>query len=387
MVFAELLSIVLLALLLLVVVGWWRATSKWSEKLLRAEKALAEVNVLLEEKERKLQELDLKQDFRTLAGEVLEEKAAQFNRVQETQLRFMLEPVQQQINQFRQDLDVRLKYDAGDRISLREQIRQMMELNHTLSEQANSLTNALRGQNKTQGNWGEMILESILEHAGLQKQVHYFVQERHENLEGKLIQPDVIVRYPDKRAVVIDSKVSLLAYEQWCNAATKEDRDESARNLVRSMRAHADGLSVRSYQDVVNSLDFVMMFVPVEGAYIAALQTDPALWQYTYSKKVLLISPTNLLAAMKLIYDIWQNDAIHTHALEIAERAGRMYDKLAGFVENVDKVGAQLDKAKQQWEDARKQLSSGKGNLLSQAEQLRQLGIKNNKRLPEAGDV
>lgn len=387
MVFAELLSIVLLALLLLVVVGWWRATGRWSEKLLRAEKQLAEVNVLLEEKDRKLRELDLKQDFRTLAGEVLEEKAAQFNRVQETQLRFMLEPVQQQINQFRQDLDIRLKYDAGDRISLREQIRQMMELNHTLSEQANSLTNALRGQNKTQGNWGEMILESILEHAGLQKQVHYFVQERHENQEGKLIQPDVIVRYPDKRAVVIDSKVSLLAYEQWCNAATKEEREDAARSLVRSMRAHADGLSVRSYQDVVNSLDFVMMFVPVEGAYIAALQTDPSLWQYTYSKKVLLISPTNLLAAMKLIYDIWQNDAIHTHALEIAERAGRMYDKLAGFVENVDRVGAQLDKAKLQWEDARKQLGSGKGNLLSQAEQLRQLGIKNNKRLPEAGDV
>jgi DNA recombination protein RmuC len=259
-----------------------------------------------------------------------------------------------------------------------------MTLNQTLSEQANNLTQAFRGSVKHQGNWGEMILESILEYTGMQKDIHYFVQHRTTNDEGDSIQPDVLVKYPDSRTIVIDSKVSLIHYENFYKSTEPVVQQQQLALLVRSIKAHIDGLSGKSYQDVTNSLDFVMMFIPVEAAYITAMQTDPALWQYAYKKRIILISPTNIITAMKLVNDMWQKDSIDRNAKAIAERAGKLYDKLASFVEEFERVGAHLERATTAFQDSKKKMTTGKGNLVSQAHHMKHMKINSKKTLPAA---
>lgn len=310
--------------------------------------------------------------FKILAQNILDEKTKTFNLQQEASLGNLLNPLKENIQSFKTEFEAKYKIESDDRISLREQIKHMMELNHTLSTQANNLTNALRGQVKQQGNWGEMILESILEYADLQKGIHYFVQERTGGDEGQALQPDIVVRYPDNRSIVIDSKVSLVHYEQYCAAVDTTSQEIALNLLLQSMQKHIDGLSGKKYQDAVGALDFVLLFVPVEGAYIAIMQADRQLWQYAYKKRVLLISPTNLIAAMKLVYDLWKREGINQNAHEIAEKAVKIYEKLAAFVEDFEKVGLQLDKASGSFKDAQKKLHTGRGNVLSQASQMKQ---------------
>lgn len=310
-------------------------------------------------------------EFKVLAQQILDEKTSSFHTVQEKSLNDLLNPLKENIKTFKQEFESKYKTESDDRISLREQIKHMMDLNNTLSTQANNLTNALRGQVKHQGNWGEMILESILEHADLKKGIHYFVQEFNKGEEGQALLPDVIVRYPDGRSIVIDSKVSLLNYEQYCSA-TDEGAQRVALNLMQhSLTKHIDGLSGKKYAEAVGALDFVMLFVPIEGAYISLMQANPQLWQYAYKKRVLLISPTNLIAAMKLVYDLWKREGINQNAQEIAEKAVRIYEKLAAFIEDFEKVGVQIEKAGNSYSDAKKKLHTGKGNLISMASQMK----------------
>ncbi|MBC7901820.1 MAG: DNA recombination protein RmuC [Gemmatimonadaceae bacterium] len=315
--------------------------------------------------------LQFTKEFQILAQQILEEKTNTFNKHQEKSLADILNPLKENIHHFKTEFESKYKTESDERISLREQIKYMMELNNTLSTQANNLTNALRGQVKQQGNWGEMILESILEHADLQKDIHYFVQSKTEGEEGQTLLPDIIVRYPDSRSIVIDSKVSLLNYEQYSSATTSAEQELALKSLLLSVTRHIDGLSGKKYQDAVGALDFVMLFIPVEGAYITIMQSDRSLWQYAYRKKVLLISPTNLIAAMKLVYDLWKREGINQNAKEIGERASRIYDKLAAFVEEFDKIGNQLTKATASYTDARKKLTDGNGNLISLAKQIK----------------
>lgn len=311
-------------------------------------------------------------EFQVLAQQILDEKTATFHNTQEKSLNDLLNPLKENIQIFKQEFESKYKAESDDRISLREQIKHMMDLNNTLSTQANNLTNALRGQVKHQGNWGEMILESILEYADLKKSIHYFVQERNHGEDGQALLPDVIVRYPDGRSIVIDSKVSLLHYEQYCSA-TEEGAQRIALNLMQhSITKHIDSLSGKKYAEAVGALDFVMLFVPVEGAYISLMQANPQLWQYAYKRRVLLISPTNLIAAMKLVYDLWKREGINQNAKEVAEKAVRIYEKLAAFVEDFEKVGSQLDKAGNAYTDAKKKLFTGKGNVISMASQMKQ---------------
>ncbi len=313
------------------------------------------------------------QQFRLLAQNILEDKSRQFEQQQETQFQRLLDPLRENLKQFKEQVEKSYKTESDDRISMREQIRHMMQLNKTLSDEAQNLTRALKGQVKAQGNWGEMILESILEYSGLQKNRQYFVQVRDENHEGRIIQPDVVVKYPDNRAIVIDSKVSLVHFERYNTTDDKQEQAQQLELMHRSVKAHIDGLSAKKYQDVTDALDFVMLFVPVEAAYIAVLQHDASLWQYAYKKKILLISPTNLIAALKLVNDLWQRDAITRNAMQIADRAGKLHQKLLGFMDNMQKVGEQIEKAHQTWNSAHRQLSEGKGNLVYQAEKLRGL--------------
>jgi DNA recombination protein RmuC len=311
-------------------------------------------------------------EFQLLAQKVLDEKTNSFHSVQEKSIGDLLNPLKENLKTFKEEFETKYKTESDDRISLREQIKHMMLLNQTLSDQANNLTHALRGQVKHQGNWGEMILESILEYSDLKKGIHYFVQEKTIGEDGQTLLPDVIVRYPDGRSIVLDSKVSLLHYEQYCNATDEGAQRISLNLMQQSVIKHIDGLSSKKYPDAVKALDFVMLFVPVEGAYITLMQANPQLWQYAYKKRVLLISPTNLIAAMKLVYDLWKREGINQNAQQVAERAVKIYEKLASFVEDFEKAGAQIDKAQSAFGEAKKKLHTGKGNLISLASQMKQ---------------
>jgi len=280
--------------------------------------------------------------------------------------------------------------ESKERFSLGEKIKDLVELNQKISEEANNLAKALKGSSKTQGDWGEMILENILEQSGLVKDREYFVQEflKDEdgnfikNPEGRKLQPDVIIRYPDDRKVIIDSKVSLTAYARYTNTEDPEQQQKAVREHVLSVRKHIDELSNKNYQDFTTTLDFVMMFVPNEPAYFLALQNDPELWDYAYRKRIILISPTNLIAALKLIADLWKREYQNRNALEIAERGAALYDKFVGFVDNLQNIGIHIEKTQKSYESAMSQLKDGRGNLIGQAEKLRTLGVKAKKRLP-----
>ena len=280
---------------------------------------------------------------------------------------------------------------------LKEQIKELVERSESIGAEAKQLTHALRGDSKIQGDWGEMILESILEKSGLEKDREYFIQETLRDEEGHTIQgsdgrkmrPDVIIRYPggENHQMVIDSKVSLTAYVNYVNA---EDADEARLALKQhlvSVKKHIDELAGKSYQDYVGKGDHVMMFIPNEAAYLAAMQADHALWQYAYEKKVLLLSPTNLIAALKLVADLWQRDKQTRNAIDIAEEGGKLYDKFAGFVEDMEKIGKSLNTTAMAYTDAMKKLKTGNGNLIGRVEKLKVMGVKAKKNLPAVNEA
>lgn len=323
----------------------------------------------------------LKKDFSLLANTILDEKTQKFNDLQQKELTTLLSPFKTSLSEFKEQVEKTYKTENDDRISLREQVINMMNLNERLSKEAKALTMALTGSTKKQGDWGELVLESILEYCGLQKGIHYFTQETAENNAGDKIRPDILVKYPNNRTVIIDSKVSLQHYEQLCREENPDAQGVLVKSMLQSFYNHIDGLSGKSYTDISNSLDMVIMFIPVEAAYITVLQNDPELQHYAYRKNVLFISTSNLILAMKLIFDMWKKDAINKNAAAVAERAGRLYDKLAGFVENFDRIGKALGTLQNTYDDAHKQLTSGKGSIIAHAEKMRQLEIKAGKQI------
>lgn len=332
----------------------------------------------------------LRKDFQLLATSILEEKTKKFTQLNADNLKSILDPLHLHIKEFKSKVEETYDKESKERFSLGEKIKDLVELNQRISDEANNLTRALKGDSKKQGDWGEMILESVLESSGLMRGREYFVQDfiRDEagnvikNESGQGMRPDVVVYYPDKRCLVIDSKVSLTAYERFANADEKEVQEKELGNHLVSLRAHIDNLSSKNYQHYVDSLDWVVMFVPVEPAYLVALRRDSGLWHYAYQKKIIMVCPSNLMAVLKITADLWKRESQSQHALAIAERGGRMYDKFVGFVESMQELGSTLDKAGRTYESAFRQLKEGPGNLVRQAEQMRQLGIKAAKQLP-----
>lgn len=330
--------------------------------------------------------------FELVANRLLDQKSEKFSRLHAEQLQQILKPLDEQINAFRKQVEEVYQTEARERFSLGKEVQRLMSLNQVISEEARQLTQALKGQSKTQGDWGQMILERILEQSGLEKGREYSVQEflRGEdgrplvNEQGHRMQPDVIVHYPDNRNVILDAKVSLTAYLRFVDADNTAAQQEAIGEHLRSVRRHIDDLSSKHYQDHAATLDFVMLFIPNEPAYLLALQQDPELWQYAYQRRILLISPTNLIAALKLITDLWKREYQNRNAQLIAGRGAALYDKFAGFVENLQHIGQHLDRTQRSYETAMNQLKEGKGNLLRQAEQLRQLGLQTKKNLPPA---
>lgn len=368
------------------------AGRKLAEELSFSQKQLVHANAELQNNTEKLntqkQEIEklgekFEAAFGVLAQKILDQKTQKFTEEQDKTLKNILEPLQKEINQFKEEITSKQKQESEERISLREQVKYMSSLNQTLSEQANKLTETLRLQVKQQGDWGESILEAILENSGLQKGLQYFTQHSTKNNDGKTIRPDVLVKYPDQRSIVIDSKVSLVHYYNMCSAQSEDDQKIFLNQLVQSVKNHIDELSSKSYHDITQALDFIIMFVPVEPAYIAAMHADPSLWQYAYKKGILLISPANLIATLKIVKDMWRKDAVDKNAQKIAERAGKLYDKLVSFVANFEDVGKRLASATTAWDDAKKQLTSGKANLVSQAAHMKNLHIESKKDLPQ----
>lgn len=328
----------------------------------------------------------MKTTFEALAGNTLEAKTTAFKQTQESEFKHLMEPLKQELTLLKEQLDMSHRQASQERNSLFGQVKEIIGQTKVLSDQAENLTKALKGQAKQQGDWGEWILESILEYSGLIKDREYFVQANEKNEEGRNIRPDVIVKYPDQRYVIIDSKVSLVGYDR---IVASEDPDEQrllTGKLVRHLKDHIDDLSSKRYQQKHDALDFVVMFVPLEGAYIAAMQHDPELWKYAYDKRLFLLSPGNLVAFLRLVHSMWQKDAVNKNAEKIGKRAALMYDKLVGFIEVFEKVGKNIDQAGASYAEAFGRLKTGKGNLISQAHQMNELQKRqqnDGKRLPE----
>ncbi len=331
-------------------------------------------------------------EFENIANKILDEKSQKFTKQNRENLEIILKPLGENISSFKKKVEEVYEKESKERFSLGIEVKRLVELNKKVSEEANNLTNALKGNSKVQGDWGQMILENILEQSGLEKGREYFSQEflkdddgnYLKNEEGKKLQPDVIVAYPDDRKVLIDSKVSLISYTRYAETADPEIQRTALAAHLQSMRTHIDQLSAKNYQDFTKSLDFVMMFVPNEPAYLLALRNDPELWHYAYQKRILFISPTNLIAALKMVADLWKREYQNQNALAIAERGAALYDKFVGFVENLNNLGNHIDRTQKTYEEAMGQLKDGRGNLIGQAEKLRELGVKTKKNLPQS---
>lgn len=325
-------------------------------------------------------------EFKNLANDILEEKTQKFTDQNRTRLDEILKPLGEKIREFEKKVDDTYDKESKQRFSLEKEIQRLAEMNQQISTEANNLTKALKGQAKTQGNWGEMILESILEKSGLVRDREYFVQASFTNEHGRRMQPDVIIAYPGDRQVVIDAKVSLNAYERYASAETKEEQDAAARDHLISVKNHINELSGKNYQDLyqLRTLDFVMMFMPVEPAYMLAMQQDPSLWSTAYDKRILLISPTNLITAVRMIANLWRVEYQNKNAQEIARQSGDLFDKFVNFVDDLTDIGKKIDATKQSYESAQNKLISGKGNLVRRAEKIRELGAKTSKEFPKS---
>jgi DNA recombination protein RmuC len=334
----------------------------------------------IEESEEKLRTA-----FKNLANEILEEKTQKFTDQNKAKLEEILKPLGEKIANFEKKVDEAYHNESKERFSLVNEIKRLAELNQQISQEASNLTQALKGQAKTRGNWGEIILESILEKSGLVKDREYFVQQSFTNAEGKRLQPDVIISYPGERSVIIDSKVSLNAYERYSSSEIKEEQDIALREHLQAIRNHINDLSSKNYQDLyqIKSLDFVMMFLPIEPAYMLAIQSDPNLWNFAYERRILLISPTNLIASLKMIANLWRVEYQNKNAVEIARQSGELFDKFKGFVDDLEDIGKKLTATRSSYDDAMNKLSSGKGNLIRRAEKLKELGVKPEKKLPQ----
>ena len=326
---------------------------------------------------------DLRAQFAELAGKIFDEREQRFAENSQKQLGQLLDPLKERIQSFEKRVDESYQQEARERFSLGKELERLQQLNQRLGDEATNLTRALKGQ-KTQGNWGELVLEQVLEHAGLEKGREYETQISLKSADGERFQPDVLILLPDDKQVIIDAKVSLTAWQQYVVADDEVIRQQALKQHLLSLRNHLKGLSGKDYQrlDGVRSLDFVLLFVPIEAAFAAALQGDPGLFQDAFDQHVVIVSPTTLLATLRVIDSLWRQERQTQNAREIAERAGQLYDKFVAFISDLDEVGTRLQQLDKAYGAARNKLVEGRGNLVGRVENLKLLGARASKSLP-----
>jgi DNA recombination protein RmuC len=323
--------------------------------------------------------------FKALASEILEEKSKKFTEQNQENLGQLLNPLRVKLMEFQSKVEQVYVEDKTGRAELSEQLRNLMGLNQQLSSDANNLTRALTGSTKVQGDWGELLLERILESCGLRKDIEYVVQQTFKTENGNMVRPDVLLKLPEGRTLIVDSKVSLIAYKEYANSEDDVVRSIALKAHLDSIRKHVKELAAKSYEGLpgLKSPDFVIMFVPLEPAFMLAISQDESLWEDAYRQSVLLVSPTTLLFVLRTVSQLWKTELQRQNVDEIAKRGAAMYDKFVGFVEDLKKVGERLEQAKSSYNDAYGKLKNGSGNLIGQAEKMRELGLKPKKLLPQ----
>jgi len=326
---------------------------------------------------------ELRAQFAELAGKIFDEREQRFAETSQQRLGQLLDPLKERIQSFEKRVEESYQQEARERFSLGKELERLQQLNQRLSDEATNLTQALKGQ-KTQGNWGELILERVLEHAGLEKGREYQTQVSLKGPDGERFQPDVLIMLPGDKQVVVDSKVSLTAYQQYISADDPAVAQTALKQHVLSLRNHVKGLSGKDYNRLegLHSLDFVLLFVPIEAAFSAALQAEPNLFQEAFDRQIVIVSPTTLLATLRVIDSLWKQERQSQNAREIAERAGWLYDKFVLFIQDLDEVGNRLQQLDKAYSAARNKLTDGRGNLVSRTEQLKLLGARASKSLP-----
>ncbi|MBW1867535.1 MAG: DNA recombination protein RmuC [Deltaproteobacteria bacterium] len=353
--------------------------SRLQTQMEQERKQAAEKLVLLDEAKS-----ELTNQFRVLAQEILEEKGKSFSEQSRAGLKGLLDPFREQLSEFRQRVDNVYVHEAGQRASLKKEIETLRDLNQQINQEAINLTRALKGDKKAMGTWGELILERVLEQSGLRKGVEYETQGGFRDADGKLLKPDVIVHLPEEKDVVVDAKVSLVAYERYAGAEEGSMQKKALSEHMASVRAHIEGLGRKNYSALkgLRSLDFVLMFMPVEAAFVAAFREDMTLYSYAFERKIIVVTPSTLLATLKTIENIWRYERQNRNAQAIFHKASAIYDKLRLFVESMEKLGKQLDTTQCTYEEAMNRLVRGKGNVISQAGRFSELGVPVKRQLP-----
>lgn len=326
---------------------------------------------------------ELSNEFKLLANKIFEDKSKQFSTSNKEQLELLLKPFREQITNFSLQTKEQFLTQTKEGVLLKDELSRLRDMNSQLSNDALNLTNALKGENKTQGNWGEIVLESILEQSGLRKDVEYELQATLKSEEGKSYRPDVIIHMPQERDIIIDSKVSLVAYERFINADGEKIKSDSLKEHILSIKSHVKGLSEKKYEKLegMNTLDFVLLFMPIEGAFLLALEHDGEFFKSAYEQNILVVSPSTLLVTLRTIEHIWRTQRQEEHALKIATEAEGMYEKLVGFVDEMQKIGTHLNKAQESYDKSMNRLQTGRGNVIKRAENIVKLGVKPKKAL------
>ncbi len=355
-------------------------TARLNEKNAVLETKLELEKTQFEEKLALLKEskAELSLQFKNLANEIFDDKSKRFEERNTVALSGLLNPLQEKIKTFEKRVEDSYNAEARERFSLSGELKKLHELNDRLGVEAANLVNALKGDNKSQGNWGEMILTTLLERSGLTKGKEYEVQVSLNSQDGARLQPDVVVHMPEGRDIIIDSKVSLKAWEAFTSADDAAERESHIKAHVQSIRSHVRGLSAKSYQNLVgvNTLDYVFLFMPIEAAYSVAIQQDPDLNQDAFERNVIFVGPATLLTTLKTVQNLWRFEQQNQNAKQIAESAGKLYDKFVGFSEDIEELGKKMEAANTSYDKAYNKLKSGRGNLISRTEKLRLLGAK-----------
>jgi DNA recombination protein RmuC len=322
--------------------------------------------------------------FKNLANDILDDKTRRFTEQNALSLDALLKPLQTKLTEFKEQVSTSYANESRERFALKSEIERLSALNVKMSDETRSLTQALKGDSKVQGNWGELVLESILESSGLRKGEEYLVQDSHTQVDGSRLQPDIVVRLPEGRHLVVDSKVSITAYARHAESLDADTAQIELNAHIQSLRQHIQGLSSKNYSSLygVGSVDFVLMFIPIEPAFLLALKSAPNLYQEALAKNIVLVCPSTLMATLRTVAHLWRQDHQNKNALEIARQCGALYDKFVGFIDDMEKLGQRIDQAQTSYHDAFNKLKTGKGNLIRTAERVRELGVKPSKALP-----